>query len=163
MLMDNLPKKSMWYAHNSQIFTAWKICQIRNHSDFKYFFVFFDSYFLFRQVTDVHIQFFEATGLESYSARVTQVSRKRAPDLPWFSRYSLFGPLHFSSSVYILARLYLSNFSTAGVSLLPKCWAVVDCTAEYVEKKSSLSDGDFILAKKRRQRMTLLVRRRVFK
>ena len=33
---------------------------------------------------------------------------KRAPDLAWFSTYSLFGPLRFSSFVYILARLYLS-------------------------------------------------------
>ena len=76
---------------------------------------------------------------------------KRAPDLAWFSRYSLFGPLHFSSSVYILACLYLSNFSTAAVSLQTKCWAVFDCTSEFAGSKQY-----FYLATKRRQKMTLL-------
>ena len=105
MLMDPI-----YLVHNSQVFTAWKICQFRNHSDFKslfpiHIFLSFSirNFFFDRWQMCVH-NLLKPVGWVHQEQRWN----KRAPDLAWFSTYSLFGPLRFSSFVYILARLYLS-------------------------------------------------------
>lgn len=105
MLMDPI-----YLVHNSQVFTAWKICQFRNHSDFKslfpiHIFLSFSirNFFFDRWQMCVH-NLLKPVGWVHQEQRWS----KRAPDLAWFSTYSLFGPLRFSSFVYILARLYLS-------------------------------------------------------
>ena len=75
----------------SQVFTAWKICQIRNHS----------SFFFLRptsqgprtnDVQDLWNLPVYPFGFDFKPGFVKEVSHKRAPDLGWFSKYSLFGP-----------------------------------------------------------------------
>ena len=160
MLMDILPKKSIWYIIHKFLRHERSVSSetiLISNPCFKYFLSF-----------SIRISFFNRWQMYVHNLlkpvgwlHPQQRWSKRAPDLAWFSRYSLFGPLHFSSSVYILACLYLSNFSTAAVSLDAKCWAVFDCTAEYLKKvKDYVTTGSkqykFYLATKRRQKMTLL-------
>jgi hypothetical protein len=92
----------------SQVFTAWKICQIRNHSS--YFqnvhsegqgFAFFFLRPTSQLITDQWCTYLQdlwklpvsAVGFDSNPGAVKEVSHKRAPDLAWFRKYSLFGPL----------------------------------------------------------------------
>ena len=84
------------FTLNSQMFTARKICQIRNHFDFEYGLHFLS--FPFSINTDDSDD--RCTNTICWSRQVfspkqhwRKVDDKRAPDLGWFIRYSLFGPL----------------------------------------------------------------------
>ena len=76
---------------NSQMFTARKICQIRNHFDFKHSIFFVFSFF--RSIPPARPMYIH--NLLKPSGFFTQeaLKLKRAPDLDRFSTYSLFGPL----------------------------------------------------------------------
>ena len=79
--------------------------------------------FLFSTDTDDRFtQFVEATW---FFPPQQQVNNKGAPDLAWFNKYSLFGPLCF---VYIPARLYLSN-ALSNFSSKLDCWNYWDVSA----------------------------------
>ena len=156
MLMDILPKKSIWYIIHKFLRHERSVSSetiLISNPCFKYFLSFSIRIFFFNRWQMYVHNLLKPVGWLHPQQRWS----KRAPDLAWFSRYSLFGPLHFSSSVYILACLYLSNFSTAEVSLQSKCWAVFDCTAEYLKKvKDYVTKGSkqykFYLGTKRRQK-----------
>ena len=76
---------------NSQMFTARKICQIRNHFDFKYsiFFCLFLFSINTTRSTNVHTQFVET--VRFFHPRGAQA--EEGPGSCLTSRYSLFGPL----------------------------------------------------------------------
>lgn len=76
---------------NSQMFTARKICQIRNHFDFKYsiFFCLFLFSINTTRSTNVHTQFGET--VRFFHPRRAQA--EEGPGSCLITRYSLFGPL----------------------------------------------------------------------
>ena len=104
MLMDILPKKSIWYIIHKFLRHERSVSSetiLISNPCFKYLLSFSIRIFFFnRWQMYVHNLLKPVGWLHSQ-----QRWSKRAPDLAWFSRYSLFGPLHFSSSVYILACL----------------------------------------------------------
>ena len=97
---------------NSQMFTARKICQIRNHFDFKYSIFFVFSFFrLIPPARPMYIHnLLKPSGFFTQDA----LKLKRAPDLAWLvgthflARFVVF---HFLRSVYIPAAYVLSGIT----------------------------------------------------
>ena len=109
-----LTPEILLFVHNSQVFTAWKI----SLSDQKPFW--FQMFFCFLLFFDRDGRLMMYTICWTYSLISTPeaakgVSHKRAPDLGWFSWYSLFGPLcslSFSKVLFTSLRAYIDDRCT---------------------------------------------------
>ena len=111
----------------SQVFKAWNICLIRNHSDFKYLLVFF--FFRPTPTIDLH-NLLKPPGFFHPNSRLTTRGPRILDDLirtHFLARFVLF---HFSNFVYVRARMCLS------INLTEEGWLRV--AAEYISPLSTL-------------------------
>ena len=130
----------IWYIIHKFLWR--KICKFRNHSDFKslfpiHIFLSFSirNFFFDRWQIYVH-NLLKPVGC----LHQKQWWSKRAPDLAWFSRYSLFGPALFLKFCLHFGSVISEQLQWVW-TLEAKCWAVFDCTDEYAEKSQRSSNS----------------------